>query len=178
MKLYSISDNYISYLREEFPRVFSNKEDVRIHTRKYLGVVISMNNYNYYIPLSSPKIEHDYIDIDGKKVIRKSSLIVIRIVSDEPKGKELKGTLQIGTMIPVPYSELIEYDIDSEADFNYKNLVWKEMQFIRKNEKLIIKNAKLLYNKKSAGSEEKIVKNCLDFKAVEKRCDSWEEQKR
>ena len=178
MKLYSVSDAYISYLRESFPRVYSNKEDNRIHTRKYLGAVIEINGYNYYIPLSSPKKEHDYIDVDGKKEIRKSSLIVIRIVSNEPKSKELKGTLQIGTMIPVPSSELIEYNIDSEADSNYKNLVWKEMQFIRKNEKLIIKNAKLLYNKKSAGSEEKIVKNCLDFKAVEKRCDSWEGQKR
>lgn len=177
MKLYSISDNYISYLREEFPRVYSNKEKARIHTRKYLGVVITMNNYNYYIPLSSPKIRHDYIDVDGKKEIRKSSLIVIRIVSNEPKGKELKGTLQIGTMIPVPSSELIEYDIDSEEDLNYKNLVWKEMQFIRKNEKLIIENAKNLYNKKITGSEEKIVKNCLDFKAIERRCDSWEGQK-
>ncbi|MBP5528948.1 MAG: type III toxin-antitoxin system ToxN/AbiQ family toxin [Lachnospiraceae bacterium] len=56
MKLYSISDNYIFYLREEFPRVFSNKEDVRIHTRKYLGVVISMNNYNSAVLLLMLKI--------------------------------------------------------------------------------------------------------------------------
>ncbi len=40
MQLYSISDEYISYLRKKFPRVYSNKEDSRVHTRKYLGVVM------------------------------------------------------------------------------------------------------------------------------------------
>ena len=36
MKLYSVSDEYIKYLRGKFPRVYSNKEDARTHTRKYL----------------------------------------------------------------------------------------------------------------------------------------------
>ena len=79
MKLYSISDEYISFLRKSYPRIYSNKEDSRIHTRKYLGAVIEISGYNYYIPLSSPKAEHDYVEIDGKRKIRKSSLIVIRI---------------------------------------------------------------------------------------------------
>lgn len=39
MKLYSVSDEYIAYLREKYPRMYSNKEDIRIHTRKYLGVL-------------------------------------------------------------------------------------------------------------------------------------------
>ena len=56
----------------------------------------------YYIPLSSPKDKNDYIMKDGKKTIRKDSLIVMRIVSRTGETAELKGTLQIGTMIPVP----------------------------------------------------------------------------
>lgn len=63
MKLYGISDEYISFIRNTYPRVYSNKEDVRIHTRKYLGAVIEINGYKYYIPLSSPKDKHDYIYI-------------------------------------------------------------------------------------------------------------------
>lgn len=69
MKLYSVSDDYINYLRRTFPRIYSNKEDVRVHTRKYVGVVIEINKHKYYIPLSSPK-KHDYITIDGVDVIR------------------------------------------------------------------------------------------------------------
>lgn len=61
MKLYNVSDEYINYLRKKFPRVYSNKENIRVHTRKYLGVVIEMEEHKYYIPLSSPKDKHDYI---------------------------------------------------------------------------------------------------------------------
>ena len=79
MRLYSISDEYINYLRKKFPRVYSNKENMRVHTRKYLGVDIEMGTYKYYIPLSSPKDKHDYMIVNGKKVIRKDSIIVMRI---------------------------------------------------------------------------------------------------
>lgn len=61
MQLYSISDEYINYLRNKFPRVFSNKENIRVHTRKYLGAVIEIETHKYYIPLSSPKDKHDYV---------------------------------------------------------------------------------------------------------------------
>lgn len=139
MKLYSISDEYISFLRKKSPRVYSNKEDARVHTRKYLGVVLKIGEYNYYIPLSSPKDKHDYVEIDGKKTIRKDSLIVMRIVSGEGDNKQLKGTLQIGTMIPVPDNAIELYDVENEKDKAYKDLVNEEIIYIRKNEKKIIK---------------------------------------
>ena len=99
MRLYSVSDEYISYLRKNFPRVYSNKENKRVHTRKYLGAVIEIETHKYYIPLSSPKDRHDYIMVDGKKTIRKYSLIVMRIVSGTGEDKELKGTLYIALFI-------------------------------------------------------------------------------
>lgn len=173
MRLYSVSDKYINYLRNSYPRIYSNKEDSRVHTRKYLGAVIELSGYKYYIPLSSPKLKHDYVMIDGEKKIRKNSLIVIRITDKNGDHEELKGTLQIGTMIPVPESELIEYDVNSEIDIDYKNLIWKELEYIRKHESKIIKNAKILYSKKANGSQDKVVKYCLDFKGVEKLCDKW-----
>ena len=111
--------------------------------------------------------------IDGEKKIRKNSLIVIRITEKNGNNEELKGTLQIGTMIPVPETELIEYDVNSENDIDYKNLVWSELKYIRKHEKKIIKNAKILYSKKANGSQDKVVKYCLDFDGVEKLCDKW-----
>ena len=177
MKLYSISDRYIKYLRDTFPRVYSNKEEARTHTRKYLGVVLSISDHNYYIPLSSPKEKHDFIFIDGKKTIRKDSLIVMRIVSGAADNQELKGTLQIGTMIPVPDSEIELYDIDGEHDQAYKDLILEELIFIRKNEKKIVKNARVLYSKKKSGDEtNKVVANCLDYIAAELKCDEWIEE--
>lgn len=173
MRLYSISDEYISYLRKNFPRVYSNKEDRRVHTRKYLGAVLEIETHKYYIPLSSPKDKHDYIMVDGKKTIRKDSLIVMRIVSGTGDNQELKGTLQIGTMIPVPDDAIELYDVENEPDQAYKDLVNEEIIYIRKNEKKIMKNAKVLYSKRKAGDENRVVQSCLDFVALEKECDNW-----
>ncbi len=173
MRLYSVSDEYISYLRKKFPRVYSNKESKRVHTRKYLGAVIEIETHKYYIPLSSPKEKHDYIVVDGRKTIRRDSLIVMRIVSGTGGDKALKGTLQIGTMIPVPNDAIKLYDVENEPDQAYKDLVNEEIIYIRKNEKKIMKNAKVLYSKRKAGDTNKVVQSCLDFIALEKECDNW-----
>ena len=58
-KLYSVSDEYVEWLRKDYPNVYSNKIDSSTHTRKYLGVVLQIEQYKYYIPMSSPK-ESDY----------------------------------------------------------------------------------------------------------------------
>ena len=171
MRLYSISDEYIEYLRKVFPRVYSNKIANRTHTRKYLGVVFKLNNFNYYIPLSSPKDAHDYIILNGKKVIRKDSIIVIRMVV---KGT-LKGTLQIGTMIPVPDKALIQYNLQDEQDISYKELVQDEIIFIRKNANRIIKTAKLLYSKKTKSTHKNpVIDKVLDFKSIEEYSIKWQ----
>jgi protein AbiQ len=171
MRLYSISDDYIEYLRKVFPRVYSNKITNRTHTRKYLGVVFKLNDFNYYIPLSSPKDAHDYITLNGKKVIRKDSIIVIRMVV---KGT-LKGTLQIGTMIPVPDKALIQYNLQDEQDISYKELVQDEIIFIRKNANRIVKTAKLLYSKKTKSTHKNpVIDRVLDFKSIEEYSIKWQ----
>lgn len=173
MRLYSISDEYVEFLRKKYPRIYSNKEDTRIHTRKYLGVVLEIDGYKFYIPLSSPK-KHDYKDVDGKKTIRKDSLIVIRMISYKNGEKELKGTLQIGTMIPVPDSEIELYDVGGEKDKQYRDLITEELIFIRKHKDKIKKSARVLYSKKKASnSDNAVVANCLDFIAVCSECDKW-----
>ena len=45
LKVYSISDTYIEYLRKHNPNVYSNKVENRTHTRKYVGVVIELAGY-------------------------------------------------------------------------------------------------------------------------------------
>ena len=46
LKLYEVSEEYISYISTVEKNVFSSKENDRIHTRKYLGIVYSINGYN------------------------------------------------------------------------------------------------------------------------------------
>lgn len=77
LNLYSISDKYISYLRQFDNRIYDNKEDIQTQTRKYLGIVLTINDFNYYIPMSSPK-KSDYLDIENKS-IRKDTKTIIRM---------------------------------------------------------------------------------------------------
>lgn len=67
-KLYSVFDEYVEWLRKYFPNVYFNKINSRTHTRKYLGVVLQIGQYNYYIPMSSPK-NSDYQNAGGNKII-------------------------------------------------------------------------------------------------------------
>lgn len=175
-KLYSVSDRYISYLREKFPNVYSNKMDTRIHTRKYLGVVLQVGEYHYYIPMSSPK-QTDYQIAGDKMVIKKSIVPIMRVVVKNTKGeRELKATLRLSHMIPVPDSELELYALDDEPDETYKDLVQNEMIFIRKNQDKISANAQLIYKQKMENdTSAKYVMAALDFKALEEMCDKFSE---
>ena len=175
-KIYSVSDRYISYLREKFPNVYSNKMDTRVHTRKYLGVVLQVGEYKYYIPMSSPK-QTDYQIAGDNIVIKKSIVPIMRVVVKNAKGeRELKATLRLSHMIPVPASELELYDLDNEPDAAYKDLVQNEMIFIRKNQEKISANAQLIYKKTIENdTSAKYVMSALDYKALEKMCDKFAE---
>ncbi|MBQ9928860.1 MAG: type III toxin-antitoxin system ToxN/AbiQ family toxin [Lachnospiraceae bacterium] len=174
LKIYSVSDEYIAYLRKEMPNVYSNKIENRAHTRKYVGVVIEISGYKYYIPMSSPK-DTDYQIAGENRAIKKSIVPIIRMVVKNTAGeKELKGTLRISHMIPVPESELELYDLDNEPDVEYKDLVQNEIIFIRKNKEKIMANANLIYKqKKECDTTAGYVKSALDYMALEKLCDTY-----
>ena len=108
LNLYSVSDKYIKYLRQFENKIYDNKEEIRTHERKYLGIVLTVNGFNYYIPMSSPK-KSDYLDFE-KKIIRKDTKTIIRI----HEGGRFYGTLKISNMIPVPITELEPYFISKD----------------------------------------------------------------
>nr|WP_297709476.1 type III toxin-antitoxin system ToxN/AbiQ family toxin [uncultured Butyrivibrio sp.] len=176
-KIYSITDEYINYLRVAEPNVYSNKQDNRTHTRKYIGTVLEINNMKYFIPMSSPK-NSDYQKAGNSLVIKKSIVPIIRIIEKSNGIKQLKGTLRISHMIPVPESELELYDLDNEPDTDYKALVQSEVVFIRKNSTKIKSYAELLYKQKKANDETAgYVKTALDYEKLEALCKDFKKLK-
>ncbi len=181
IKIYSVSDRYIAYLRSDkkLKNVFDNKVNARRHTRKYLGAVLVQNGFNYFIPFSSPK-RSDYIaSADGTLAIRKSIIPIIRMTTkDTMSGElELKGTLKLSNMIPVPSSELMPYDISLESDLNYRQIVLKEWDCIRSNKQMIMKNVRVLCNQKTkcstlfAGKKSPgYLDGTIDFQYAEIKC--------
>lgn len=151
LKLYAIDNGYVDFLRadKKLSTVFENKDDSSHFIRKYLGVVLTIGTYEYYVPLSSPK-DSDYIIDESKRIIRKSIIPIVRIAVENKAGElELKGTLKFSNMIPVPRSVITYYDITKETDLDYKILVEKEYEFIKKNRDMILRNASVLYNQKT-----------------------------
>jgi len=146
-----------------------NKFNKRKHTRKYLGVVLIINGFNYYIPLSSPK-DYDYTP-NGD--IRKSDLFCSRIVLNDGNSKmHLYGKIMYKNMIPVPDQAIIPYDLDNESDLKYKSVVENELVWISLHKGEIINNSKRIYRYQLNPLNEKDPRKekVVDFKLVEKQC--------
>ena len=59
-RLFMIKDDYINFCTKYDKKVQKNKEGNRKFSKKYLGVVLEVNNFKYFVPLSSYKPEkHD-----------------------------------------------------------------------------------------------------------------------
>ena len=169
LNLYSVSDKYIKYLMQFDNRIYDNKEDSRTYKRKYVGVVLTINDFNYYVPMSSPK-KSDYIDYE-KKIIRNDTKTIIRI----HEGGRLYGTLRISNMIPVPITELEPYIITDEKDLKYRQVILGELRYINSNTEKIVKYAKIVYNQKIKNIDIGYIKNTIDFKVLEEKLNSWNE---
>ena len=126
MKLVSISDGYIEFLREKCPQVMDNKYEERKNTRKYLGVILTIGGFNYFAPLSSPK-PYDYKS-DGS--IRKSDLFCSRMILNNGGEYKLYGKIMYKNMIPVPEFVIRNYSLEEEPDLKYKALIQNELVWI------------------------------------------------
>lgn len=182
LKLYTIDSSYIAYLKKDHRlyNVFENKEESNF-VRKYVGIVLNIGKYKYYVPLSSPK-NTDYIYRNGIKTIRGDIIPIIRIRCIAEDGKvELKGTLKLSNMIPVPSDVISYYDINLEENPGYKILIEKEYDFIKRNQSKIKKYATVIYNQKTKEDElytEGVKKpgylqNTVDFKYAEYMSDNY-----
>jgi len=170
LSLYTVDNEYVNYLRCFDKNILAADKDTYVTERKYLGVVFSINGFNYFAPLSSPK-ESDYTYINGRKCVRKSIVPLFRILSS--KG-HLLGKVKLNNMIPVPDKCLRKYDVNGEPDKKYRSLVIDEIIYIRENEKRILKNAKILYKQK-IGNYKGInyLNSTVNFKAAERRCNDY-----
>lgn len=153
LKLYTVDADYIKYLQQDDilePFIIDKKAGNDAFARKYLGIVLTENGLNYFIPFSSPK-ESDYIlNKDGIRKIRKNTLTIFRMTVTKRDGQlELKGTLKLNNMLPVPQSVLTEYIIKNEVNANYRDIIQKEYTYIKQKYSVIQKNAQVLYKQKN-----------------------------
>ena len=180
IRLYEINDHYISYLMTKLndpnsgvTPVYSNH--TVSHTRKYLALQVILNNHSYFIPLSSGRSKDYIVDIStGTKKIRSDVPSNWRIRGIDKLGNpEVKASIVFGSMIPAPLSAVTIYDVDAEADVDYKNLVLEELRYISSNREKIEKNAKMLHTFKRENRPYNYLNYVVDFDKAEKLSDTY-----
>lgn len=156
---YNINSNYCDYLRnydKNIPYTMDNKA-----TRPFIGIVIKIDDINYYAPLTSPKEKHlkmknqiDFLKIDNGNL----------------------GAINFNNMIPVTEDNISKIQIKNIQDKDYKNLLENQLSWCNKkqNKQNILDKAKKLYdyinnpnNIKNVDRWEKIKSRCCDFKKLE-----------
>ena len=125
LKLYRVDVNYIKYLYSFDNKVQYNKEQKDEYTRKrpYLGVVLQVNEFEYFVPLEHPREAHQKM---------KDNIYILKIHN----GKY--GILGFNNMIPIKREELIEFNINNELNTTktIDKTIHKKYIFVRFNLKL------------------------------------------
>ena len=153
LKFYEVDGNYIKYLREngdsKIPLVNYKK-----HKKFFCGVVFTINNFNYFAPVSSfnKKVHTNFI------------------IKDKTRDKKMKAisSIRFSFMFPCPNEFLSQKDFSKE-DKKYQILLRKELKYCNKNENKIKKLATEVYK---LGINEKTRKkfNICNFKKLEFKC--------
>jgi protein AbiQ len=151
---YRADTDYCNFLRESDPCVPYTID--KKTTRPFVGIVFSINGYNYYAPLTSPKPKHltmknqiDFLKINGGAW----------------------GAINFNNMIPIHTKSLLPIGIkilptDDKAAVDYKNLLANQLSWCNTTENiaLITGKAQKLYatiTGKTARPE--LVERCCNF---------------
>lgn len=151
LRLYRIDDKYIRYLKGSDSRVQNNKNK----RRPYVGIVLIVSDYHYFVPMESPKPNHANIKA-GKHIMKLDN------------GR--LGLLGFNNMIPVHDSALISFDINQEKDQKYAELLRRQISYINRRKADILDSASKTYFKATKGNNEFLSKICCDFKKLENAC--------
>lgn len=164
LRWYVADKEYVKYLRQFEDKVENIEYNEKL--KPYIGIVININGFDYYVPISSVKQKHYKMSdrMDFIKIMQKEKII---------------GVLNLNNMIPISdnnvkqlkYEHIEEYrDFKTEEEKRlYISFLSFELSLINKNTEKIIKNATNLYNEKISNKNSNISKRCCDFKLLEKK---------
>ena len=166
MNWYIINKDYIKFLQTFDSKVgFVEYGD---KTKLHIGVLLEINDYKYYVPISSPKEKHKRMNngLDFHKLI-------------DPLTNTFYAVINLNNMIPVPDDcvTLLKYDeIENYRSFTNKNeqinyiyLLQKEKAIIDNLEEILQSKAKKLFAKVKANRESSLARRCCDFELLQEK---------
>lgn len=155
LDIYRIEDRYIRFLHSRDSRVQFNKD----HRRPYVGVVLLVGEYRYFVPMESPKPNH---------VTMKAGPHLYKL-----DGGSL-GLLGFNNMVPVPECALIRFDVNAEPDPQYRRLLQHQARAINNSQGAILHCASKTYFSVVTGKNKFLCKVSCDFRALERACKAYD----
>ena len=154
LKFYEVDSEYIKYLKENGDDKIPNIEYEK-HKKFFCGIVLTINNFNYFAPVSS---------------YNNKSHTTFLIMDKDRKTKKLEpiSSLRFSFMFPCPIEYLNQKDFSKE-DEKYRALLRKELHYCNINREKIKKIANQVYK---LGLNEKSRKrfNICNFEKLEEKC--------
>lgn len=151
LKFYEVDSEYIKYLKENGDDKIPNIE-YKKHKKFFCGIVLTINNFNYFAPVSSynKKVHTSFLIMDKDRETKKLKPI---------------SSLRFSFMFPCPIEYLSQKDFSKE-DEKHRNLLRKELRYCNKNREKIKKLANEVYK---LGLKEETRKkfNICNFKKLE-----------
>lgn len=168
LQWYIVNKKYVKYLK-----TFDNKIeniDYQNNLKPFIGIIININNFNYYVPISSPKKKHYKM---------KEGIDFIKIKQEN----RILGVLNLNNMIPIldRYVQLLKYkEIERYRLFKtdkekrmYIALLNTELKIVNSKYEEIKKNAIKLYEEKINNPNSRVSKRCCDFKFLETKLNQF-----
>lgn len=169
LKIIKIDPKYIEYLRKFDSKVQFNKLELNKQNKPFVGVLFSINDRKYYVPISSANKKTKLNKMYKKYYKKGREPIDIIFITD--KNKKLLSALNLNNMIPVANNSLINYDITKDKD---AGLLIKEYKYCMKNKEEIRRRAIKIYNMINLHTNKNLEKRCCNFKLLEEKCKEYE----
>lgn len=162
---YIVSKEYVEYLKRYDKKV--QNIDYKNTSKPYIGIILEINDFKYYVPISSVKLKHYHMheNIDFVKIL---------------DGERILAAINLNNMIPVlkndvtllKFNELPKYFVfeDKSLEMKYISLLRRELIIINSRRNEIMKRAQILYNLKSNGINTKMANRCCEFSLLEEKC--------
>lgn len=155
MRFYYVDSDYVKYLRQFENKISTLDYGANKNEKFICGVLLTVNNCDYYAPISS-----------NKQLFKTSFPIYDK--------DNLLSTVRLSYMFPVPKSLLTEVNFKEikKTNLGYYSLIRKEWNYILHNQEQLIKQAEKVY-KIGTSKNHFLKKNCCDFILLEEKCQQY-----
>ncbi len=160
-KIVKVDYKYCNYLRQFDNKVSYNAGSKEL--RPFIGILFIVKEYEYFAPLSSPKIKHIHM---------KNNLDIVKIDGGR------YGVVNFNNMIPVTSNNYELFDLKAVPkdtyELKWQNLLKSQLLWLNKNIKNVKGKAINLYEKYKNGKlDERIKSRCCNFILLEEKCKEY-----